>query len=321
MKYRIHYFKFKSFFSPFCYLNLYSFAKFLREEKIDIVQTQFRDSNILGIVAARLSGIDTIIASRRNEGYWLNRRELFILKMLNPYVSGFIANSNSIKNHIENIEGIPQQKIAVIYNGIDLSKFKRKKDFNHADLRKRLGLNINDTVIVMVANLRPVKGIDTLIRAAKLTISEHPRMKFIIVGEGDERGRLTQLIKNLDLLKHVLLLGKRDDIPQILNLSNIGVLTSNSEGLSNSIIEYMAAGLPIVCTDVGGNGELVRDGENGFLVPPENPQELTKKLIKLIDDSELAKKMADFSGRYVQEQFSLNVFLKKTEDFYYEFIS
>ncbi|HGY56255.1 MAG TPA: glycosyltransferase [Caldithrix abyssi] len=314
-QYNIHYFNFGSFFSPVSYWNLYKFARWLKKNQFQIVQTQFRDGNIVGILAAKMAGIKTILSSRRNEGYWLNKTELFILKLLNRYVTGYLANSESIKRFVQRVEKIDPKKVKVIYNGVDFSYFDNL-DTEYKELRNQFGLQDDDFVITMIANLRPVKRVDVLIDAAAEVVKTNNKAKFLLVGDGEEENNLKTLTKKYGLERQVIFLGKRSDIPQILAVSNLGVLTSASEGLSNAIIEYMGAGLPVICTKVGGNEELVEDGVNGFLIRPGDSKTLSGKIAAFIKQPSLVEKMGQESARKARQLFALDVMIKRTENYY-----
>jgi len=312
-KWNMHIFRFKSFFSPIDYLRLYKFSKFLKNENIDIVQTYFRDGNIIGIIAAKIAGINCIISTRRNMGYWHTKKELVLLKLINPMVSNFLANSFAIKDYLIYAEKISAHKIDVIYNGVELKKFSNKSPESMLALRNKLGISRNNTVITSVANLRPVKGIDILLKSAKLVIEKVPDAIFLIVGDGSERLALTELAQKLSIDSHVKFLGSINNVHDVLSISDIGVLSSHSEGLSNSIIEYMAGGLPVVATDVGGNSELIGNMKTGYLVNPGDPAELYNALAKLLNDPERAKKFGRASRSKVVDMFQIDRTVHQTE--------
>jgi glycosyltransferase involved in cell wall biosynthesis len=168
----------------------------------------------------------------------------------------------------------------------------------------------------MVANLRPVKGVDVFLESARLVLDSVPGINFIVAGEGEERKRLKGICRQLKLDSSVKLIGVISDVIPLLRASDIGVLSSSSESLSNAIIEYMAAGLPVVCTDVGGNRELVHDGLNGFLVPPGDPQKLADAIVKLVNDPDLRIKMGRESRQRAELLFDLDRTMKDYEALY-----
>ena len=226
-------------------LTLRSFMRFslyLRRERFDIVQTFFRDANIVGVLAGRFAGIRAVIGSRRNQGYWLNWRERIILKLLDRSTLIYVANSRSTKHWASKAEGLAMEKIVVIYNALDFSLFREIALDSRIQVRKQLGIDEKTLLVVLVANLRPVKDIDTFIKAAARVHQSQPDIKFLIVGEGSEKIRIERLAVGLGLNGAVKFLGMRLDIPDILRASDVGVLTSKSESFSNAIAEYLAAG-------------------------------------------------------------------------------
>jgi glycosyltransferase involved in cell wall biosynthesis len=313
--------KVKSFKHPVSFFRLWRFAKFLQKEKVDIVQTHFRDANIAGIISGKLAGVKKIISTRRNIGYWHNRLEVVILKFLNQWVAKFVANSEYARIRASKIEGIRLEKIEVIYNFLNLEMFKRDGDWRGEKLKESLGTSNECPVVTMVANLRPVKGVDVFLKSARLVLDSAPGINFIVVGEGEERKRLESICQQLKLDSSVKLIGAASDIIPLLRASDIGVLSSNSESLSNAIIEYMAAGLPVICTDVGGNRELVQDGLNGFLVPSGDPKRLADAIVRLVNDPELRLRMGRESRQRVKLLFDFEKAVKDYEAFYMKLAS
>lgn len=317
----VHVIGLKSFKNPISYYRLWRFAKFLRREKADIVQTHFRDANITGIISGKLAGVKKIISTRRNIGHWHNRFEILILRFLNRWVTRFVANSDYARVHASRVEQIPPEKIEVIYNFVDLEMFGKEGYRRVGKLKEYFGILKERPVVTMMANLRPVKGVDVFLKSARLILDNIKDVSFIIAGEGDERRKLEDYCQNLDLNRSVRLIGAVSDVIPLLKVSDIGVLSSYSESLSNSIIEYMAAGLPVVCTDVGGNRELVQDGINGFLVLPGDPQRLAEAIIKLINNPDLRLKMGEESLKLSKTLFNFESTLREYENLYLKLIS
>jgi glycosyltransferase involved in cell wall biosynthesis len=312
----IHIVDFRSFFSLRSYLYLFRFARYLRHNRFDILQSYFRDSNIVATLAGRLAGVDAIVATRRNLGYWQNRVELALLRLLNPFSTHFLVNAHAIRRHTENVEGVPSVKIETIYNGLLLDDFGRDRENTRDKQRAALGIGSNTPLVTIVGNLRPVKGVDVFLRAARHVLDRYPQVHFLIVGEGPERGRLTALIHSLNIASSVHLLGKRSDVSRLLAASDIGALSSHSEGLSNAVIECMAAGLPVVCTDVGGNPELVQDGVSGYLVPPGDSVAFARALLRLLEHPDDIKRMGMYAQTRTRELFDIDTCVERTESFY-----
>ncbi len=310
----VHFLDAGSFKNPKTYLDILRFSRFLKSNKIDILQTHFRDSNIIGILSAKLAGTKNVISTRRNQGYWHTSLDRAILRLINGWVDCFIANSVSTKSWAERAEGIPAKKISVIHNGMDLEPFRVARSFRNA-VRVELGIKDTDPVAGIVANLRAVKGLDIFLMAAAKVKKSLPEARFLIIGEGPERKNLQKLSSGLGLDKSVLFLGRRQDIPRLLGAFDAGVLTSHSESFSNAVVEYLAAGLPVVCTDVGGCREAVEDGVNGFVVRPGDHVRLAEGLLKVLAGG-ASGAMGAKSMSKAETLFSLPMMMKNYEEFY-----
>ncbi|RII27477.1 MAG: glycosyl transferase group 1 [Geobacter sp.] len=295
--------------------GLFVLSKYLKDKGVDIVQTHFRDSSIAGILAAKLAGIKVVIGTRRNQGYWLTPFELKIQKNLDRWVTIYIANSQSTKQWLINNEGVDHRRVEVVNNGFDISLFPSNTYAFKCQMRKSLGIPEHAPVIVIVANLRPVKDHETFLRAAQIVLCYRPDSRFLVVGSGPELSKLKTLSSELGIAKAINYLGARLDIPDILVACDIGVLSSTSESFSNALVEYMASGLPVVTTDVGGAREAVDDGVNGFIVPIRNWDEMGKRIANLLESGRAAE-MGQESCRRSKERFSLATMIQKSEQLY-----
>jgi len=237
----------------------FHFWRFLRLKHIDIVQTYFPDSTRFAAPVAKAAGVKVVFGSRRNIGHWMTSRDVSIARFYNRFfIDKIVANSKAARQSVIDQEGINPDRVVVIPNGIDLNRFKDipRWQSKPAGVTRKVG---------MVGNLREVKGPDLFIRAANLVLQVHPNTQFEIAGGGDP-APYQQLIDELGVTENVKLIGPVTNVPAFLATLDVAVLPSRAEGLSNALMEYMAAGLPIVATDVGGNRELIRSGENGMLV-------------------------------------------------------
>jgi glycosyltransferase involved in cell wall biosynthesis len=303
-----------SFKSPKSYLNIFRFGRFLKEESIDLVQTHFRDANFAGIIAAKLAGVKKIIGTRRNQGYWMNGTEFFFQKILNRWVDVIVVNSESTKRWVLEKESFPDNQIMVIHNGLELDRFSVELSVKKS-VRNQLGIADSAIAVVIVANLRPVKGIDIFIQSAALVLGKYPEACFYIIGEGKDRGNLEKLSRHLGIADSIIFLGRQENVYNLLPAFDIGVLTSHSESFSNSIIEYLASGLPVVCTDVGGAREAVQDGVNGFVVNPGDSKALFSKIQEIILNG-TCEDMGGESRKKAQDFFSHQNMVCSTETFY-----
>lgn len=308
---------FRSFFSLGSYISFLGFVKTLKQQKFDCFQTHFIDSNIIGIIGAKLADIPSIISSRRDQGYWHTPFKLIIFKLLNTWVKYFVANCYATALWASNTESISLDNIKIIYNGIEIDKFCDFLDSDKNYMRQELGLPLNSFVVVIVANLRPVKQIDTFLRAAKLISIRRLDACFLVVGDGEQRDELEDLAKNLGISDKIIFLGKRIDVPRILNACDIAVLSSGSESFSNAIVEYFAAGLPVVATDVGGCREIIDDGINGYIVPPSDFKIMAERIYDLSVNNELDD-IRKINRTKAEMMFSSNSMVNEFEKLYAE---
>jgi len=167
-----------------------------------------------------------------------------------------------------------------------------------------------------VSNLRPVKGLDVLVRAAAQVHARHPRAVFTVGGEGELRAELEQQVAAAGLAGRFTLPGSASDVPGFLAGLDVAVLCSHAEGMSNALLEYMAAGRAIVATAVGAAPELIDDGVHGLLVPPRDAARLANAIARLLDDRELARRLGEAARRRALECFSRAAMMRRFEDFY-----
>ena len=261
-----------------------------------------------------------LIVFRRSLNNYQNRNFLlrWIERKLHAYPDQFVANSAAVSRQLIDQEAVSDQKTTLLYNGIDLREFDSEVKSENARLES--GAPLSSILLVVVANLHPYKGHADLLTALSLLSEEAQRDVFLVcVGGGlDARIDLKELASELALDRQIAWLGSRADVPGLLSCADIGVLPSHEEGFSNAILEGMAASLPMVVTDVGGNPEAVIDGETGLVVPSKNPKALAAALEKLIFDKELRQSMGRAGRQRVQECFSLDSCVDAYEALFHE---
>jgi L-malate glycosyltransferase len=214
-----------------------------------------------------------------------------------------VANAAAIQRMLVHEEGIPSSKITVIHNGIDLGRFDRR-------MRGPLQAPLPDAggapVIVHVANMsHPVKRQDDLLHALAILSAEGSNVHAFLVGDGPRRPEIEAMALRLGVSGRAHFLGMRTDVPAILARATLGVLCSSAEGLSNAVIEGMAAGLPMIVTRVGGNPELVADGERGFVVPPYAPTALADAIRRVLANPTRARQMGASARQFVERELTL----------------
>lgn len=310
-------FKLTSFYNANFVKQVRRCASYLRENRIDIVHTHDFYTNVFGMAAAALAGVPLRIASKRETGGMRSAAQEFVEKLAFGRADAIVANSLAVRDHL--IErSVPSDKIRVIYNGLDLERFSTSGPNTDA-AASQFGLPVGDGIkfVTLVANLRhSVKNVPMLLRAAKIVLEKQPNTHFVVAGEGELETELREMADELGVAENVHFLGRCTDVPALLAISDICVLTSTAEGFSNSIIEYMAAGKPIVATNVGGAAEVVVDGETGFLIASDDDKVLAAKLVELLSDSEMAMKFGSEGRRVVSEKFSEHAQLAATIELY-----
>jgi glycosyltransferase involved in cell wall biosynthesis len=290
--------------SPIPLVRLYLI---LRRTRPEIVHTFFPASNSIGALISRLAGTRKIVTSRRDMGFNLSRKDIILLRAGNMVASRAVANCEAVRDQAIQLEGLRMEKTAVIYNGIDVGGIELQPS----------GTRDGRPIVGIVANLnRPVKRVDLFIRAAALVSRRYQDAEFWIIGDGDLRIELENMAREVGVFPQTLFLGRRTDVQSLLHEMTIGVICSDSEGLSNALMEYMATGLPLVATDIGGNPELVQNGRTGFLVEPNNAEQLAGGILRLVEDRDLAKKMGKAGREALGKKFSVKKMLDETREMY-----
>lgn len=236
-----------------------------------------------------------------------NKKYNLFRKIMRSFVQHYIAVSKDLETWLQNVVHVPQNRITQIYNGVDLDKFERKQD-TASQLFPKDFANQESIVVGTVGRLAGVKNQLSLVRAFALCRENNPdlkdKLKLVIVGDGPMKGQLQQEIESLSLQESVWLAGERNDIPNLMSQMDIFTLPSLGEGISNTILEAMATGLPVIATRVGGSPELVEEGKNGLLVPVDNDQALAAAITTLANDKNTLEKMGAISHQKINESFN-----------------
>ncbi len=281
-------------------------AAIVRENKIEIIHAHAARDYPLAAMASKRSGVPFV----------LTRHVLFPMRRLHRLLlrnaARVIAVSDAVAGVLRKQHIFAPEKIVTIHNGVDTDRFSRQTDRGGDTRRVRVGT---------IGHVAPIKGHDIFLRAAA-EISRTPcEMEFVIVGEDKSARRereagLRDLIKNLNLSKHVRLLGWQDDVAGVLADIDIFVSAARSEPFGLVILEAMAAGVPVVATRSEGAAEIIEDGLTGLLVPVDDANELADAILKLVDDPSLGKRLSDNARKKVEQSFSLNAMTDATLDVY-----
>lgn len=277
-------------------------ARTLRTERVDLVHAQDFYSTLLGVLAAKIAGIPVVV-SRLDLVHWHGRARHLALAAASHAADAVIANCEAVRDLVVYRERVPGERVVVIRNGLDLARF----DAQRAALAAPLPDTRGAPVAILVANMRhEVKRQEDFLTALALVRRGVPSMRAFLVGEGQRQRQLEATARELGLADAVTFLGARGDVPAVLARGTLGVLCSRQEGLSNAVMEGMAAGLPMVVTDAGGNAELVKEGERGFVVPPERPEALANAILRVVGDPGRARRMGEAARRFVERELTLD---------------
>src|SRR3954467_8228211 len=277
-------FPIKSFYGPSMLRELRRFASFLRGGRFDLVHTHDFSSNIFGMAGAALARTPARVASRRETGGLRNERQKFGERCAYRLAHAVVANASAVKNCLVS-EGVPAGKIVTLYNGLDLARATPTRGAGRGEVLDAFGLpRMPRRFVTIVANMQhAVKGHPTFLRAARRVRDAVPDAAFVLAGDGGVSGELREYGASLGLSEDVFFVGRCGRVGDLLSVSDVCVLSSKAEGFSNSILEYMAAGRPVVATDVGGASEAIVEGRTGHLVPSGNDELMGQRIIELLN--------------------------------------
>ncbi|HID56525.1 TPA: glycosyltransferase [Candidatus Poribacteria bacterium] len=303
--------------TPFLPLRV---ASLIGELKVDLIHTHNVGPLIYGGLASIITGLP-LVHTEHSRLPQHEKRLRSIEKALSLKASKIVAVSKCVADQLINEQGIRPDKVMIIPNGVDVDLFAKARQ-GRDDVRKELGIGDGEIVIGTVGRLAAVKDYATLIQAfALVKAGEEKTVKLLMVGDGPEREKLERTADEIGVREHVIFLGMRDDVPELMAAMDIFALSSIDEGLPLAILEAMSAGLPIVATEVGGIPEAVEHGLNGFLLPPRSPQRMAIALQKLIDEPELRRRFSIWARRRVVERFSIRAMIKAYRSIYKEILS
>jgi glycosyltransferase involved in cell wall biosynthesis len=219
-------------------------------------------------------------------------------------------------------EGVAPKRIIQHYNGLDLDRLKVPEGLRREDARAMFGLPNDRRFMTIVANLHnPVKAHPMFLRSAALVRRAIPDAAFVIAGEGELEPMLREFAAELGIADDVFFIGRCDRVAELLFASDIGVLSSRAEGFANAVLEYMAAGLPVVATDVGGLREAIEEGQTGFLVPSGDHARMAERIIELLNQNERARAMGARGKAIAEQRFASEHHLRNTLELYDELLS
>jgi len=301
-------------FSVAGFIQVNRFRRYLRRNRIRVIHSYMNRSAVFGALGAVGSGCHAVISSRLNVGYWYTPKTLRLFRMVNLLTTHILTNSAFAKTHTIKMEKIASSKISIFYQGVDLARFAPGAASFFA--AASLGIPPGSRVVGIVAHFRAVKDLPLFLRSARLVADRVPDSAFLLVGQGELKATLEQLICDLHLEGRAFFSDPQVAVADYLRSMAIACLSSESEGLPNAILEYMAAGLPVVATDVGGISELVTDGQTGYLVRERTPEAFAAPLIRLLQDEPLRAALGQRGLERARRDFDMTAAVRRLEEFY-----
>ncbi|HJU92322.1 MAG TPA: glycosyltransferase [Pyrinomonadaceae bacterium] len=305
-----------SFYDRNAVTQLRRFARWLKSARIDILHTHDFYTNVFGMSGGVLARLPVRIASMRETSGMRSAAQAHVQKFLYSLSHHIVANSNAVREKLI-ADGTSADKVTVVYNGLDLRRLETRA--SRAEVLAMLGVPVDSPrrFISIVANMRhEVKDYPMFLRSARQVKEAVPDAAFLLAGEGELSDSLRALARELGIEDSTFFLGRCENVAELLSISEVCVLSSKAEGFSNSILEYMAAARPVVVTDVGGAREVVVEGETGYLVSSGDDATMAARLIALLRDPEKTRAMGLAGKRVVEEKFSCEAQLARTEELY-----
>jgi len=313
-------------YDPIILLKL---IKLLKINHYDIVHTHTTKAGILGRIASRIAGVPVIIHGLHGSTFqafnsgllnWL----LFLLERLtSKFTDAYVSVSEMLsEKYVE--KGIGEkEKYYTVYSGMRLDKFYNiKKNIDYEKKQRELGINPRHFVIGNVARMEMRKGHKFLLDAFKkvtLERKDYP-LKLLIIGEGEDREKLENYTKELNLEDKVIFAGYREDVEELMAIMNIFVLTSLREGLPRVLVQAAAVGIPLIAFNVDGVSEIIKDNQNGFLIRPGDVKQLTNRIIKYIDNKDLVLLHGQRGREFIKDKWSIEDMVDKIDKIYQDLI-
>lgn len=292
--------------------------RLIQRDPPQIVHTHLFKSDFHGRLAARLAGVPVVIGGLHNSDPWA-RNHLFGLMYgaTARFTDCLISVSEEVRQYHIMHTGVAPEKILTIENGVDIERFKGQGEAGQK-VRNELGIDPNAVVFGVIGRLKPQKGHDLFLEAAKEILNQHPTVRFLIIGDGPLRSELEVKARQLGLCPALIFTGVREDIPALLSALDVLVLSSRWEGLPNVILEAMAAARPVVATSVDGVHGVVRSGVTGLLVPPGDPLSMAQACLGLVSNSDLRTRFGQAGYEYVSQQYNLDTMIDRYDECYSE---
>jgi len=284
----------------------------LRKLKPAIVHTR-NLGTIEYVIPSKLAGVKYCLHGEHGRDLTdicgTNPKYIKLRQFYNLFINHFVTVSKDLENWLFEVVKIKKSKISQIYNGVDMSRFAEK----YYEYNEKIKI-----IIGTVGRLQAEKDQATLIRAFDVLNKKHHNLELHFIGDGPDRDMLENLVASLEMTDNVVFHGKSDSVPEVISKLDIFILPSLGEGISNTILEAMSCGLPVIATNVGGNPELVSEGSTGMLVPAANPEKMSHALEVYVENTDKIIRHGQAGRKKVEQEFSMDNMVKNYTNVYDE---
>lgn len=298
---------------------IHRLVRLVRSWKPDVIHSYMVHANLLARVVRPLAPVPVLICSARSIDEGGRLRDI-LYRLTDPLCDLTTQVSQAGLERYVQVGTTPRERIRFVPNGVDTEHFRPDL---HARSRMRNDLGLGDRFVwLAVGRFYEAKDYPNMLRAFSHVVREHPDSHLLIVGDGPLRPEMESLVRELGVSECVRFLGIRRDVVHLMCAADAYVISSAWEGMANVLLEASASALPIVATDVGGNREVVIDGETGFLVPPKDPEALADAMLRMMSLSEEERRRVGEAGRrYIESTYSLDRVVEMWEEIYMELLS
>ncbi|MBL0224302.1 MAG: glycosyltransferase family 4 protein [Geobacteraceae bacterium] len=286
----------------------------IKKYNITVVNTHSGKDTWVGGFAAKMARTPLFVRTR-HLAIPISRNPFNFIHKL---ADGIITTGESVRTALIENNGVATERIVSIATGVTLDRFSPVID--GTELRKEMGISKDARIISIVAILRKVKRHDVFLQAAKLLLQRYPNLRFLIVGDGPMRDDIVARVSELGLEQSVIMTGHREDIPQVFAISDVVVLTSDKEGVPQSLSQAMAMKRPVVAASVGGIPDLITDGETGLFAEAGNPASFAERISELLDNESLRDQLGSAACRHIHEHFTDEIMAQQTIEFYQKLV-
>lgn len=302
-----------NFHRMFDVFALWKIMRLIKKKGIHIVHTHSSIDSWVASIGSKMAGVPILVRTRHLSVPIATHIFNFVYKM----PDAIITTGESIRRRMIEINKLDGHRVLSIPTGVQLDRFNPR--VTASCLREELHIGSDTPVITMVAVLRSWKRHEVFLEAAKWVLYKFPQAKFLIVGDGPGWERIHGKIVEFNLGENVIMTGHREDIPEILSVTDVAVLTSERyEGVPQAVLQYLAMERPVVATSSGSTDEAIRDGETGILVPPNNARNVAEGILRLLNDKELGQRLGKNGRKLVEERFSSQAMMDVTLNLYYD---